>query len=87
MDNEILDQLKQYVGKNINEIGEHLKQASVYNHNFFELPNGIILLEEFDEFEEIGDLYLSEFRNNYAYYVGQTDKDGIITSIEYTKLD
>lgn len=39
---------------------EHIKERSMYNQNFYKfLPNtNYVILEEFDEFYEIGSLYL-----------------------------
>lgn len=48
--------LKEYEGKNLEEVGNRLVDKSSYDHNYYMLPNGLEVLEEFDEFYEMGDL-------------------------------
>ena len=50
-------------------------QKSTYNNNFFELPDGTVVHEHFDEFCEIGDLHLWKFGGKLfnGEYVGYTE--------------
>lgn len=52
-------------------------QKSTYNNNFFELPDGTIVHEHFDEFYEIGELHLWKFGAEMfnGEYVGYTEGD------------
>lgn len=52
-------------------------QKSTYNNNFFELPDGTVLHEHFDEYYETGDLHLWKFGGELfnGEYVGYTEGD------------
>ena len=68
--------LKEYEGKNLEEVGEHLVDKSSYNHNYYMLPNGLEVLEAFDEFYEEGDLF--GVIDGQELLVGHTYNDNII---------
>lgn len=65
---EILEQLRQYNGKNLQEIGEYLEDDSHSTYSYFKLPNGMIIMESFDYFSNSGQLYIGD------YCVGGTDE-------------
>jgi hypothetical protein len=48
--------LREYEGKYLEEVGKRLADKSSYDHNYYMLPNGLEVLESFDEFHEMGDL-------------------------------
>lgn len=52
-------------------------QKSTYNNNFFEIPDGTVLHEHFDEYYETGDLHLWKFCGDMfnGEYVGYTEGD------------
>ena len=52
-------------------------QKSTYNNNFFELPDGTVLHEHFDEYYGTGDLHLWKFGGEpfNGEYVGYTEGD------------
>lgn len=52
-------------------------QKSTYNNNFFELPDGTVIHEHFDEYYETGDLHLWKFGGELfnGEYVGYTEGD------------
>ena len=64
-------------------------QKSIYNNNFFELPDGTVLCEHFDEYYEMGELRLWKFGGEMfnGEYVGYTEKDGELnfTSTVFTE--
>ena len=68
--------LKEYEDKNLEEVGEHLANKSSYNHNYYMLPNGLEVLEKFDEFYEEGDIF--GVIDGQEVLVGYTDNDNII---------
>lgn len=61
-------------GKRLEDVGKHLQEESAYNHNFYRLPSGVVVYEEFDEFYEMGDVYLVE--DGCKKYIGYTDGHG-----------
>jgi hypothetical protein len=68
--------LKEYEGKNLEEVGNRLADKSSYNHNYYMLPNGLEVLEAFDEFYEEGDIF--GVINEQEVLVGHTYNDNII---------
>lgn len=81
---DIIAQLsKKYDGKKLDdrEFAKQLEsfngQKSTYNNNFFELPDGTVVHENFDEFYETGDLHLWKFDGKpfNGEYVGYTEGD------------
>jgi hypothetical protein len=68
--------LKEYEGKNLKEVGNRLADKSSYNHNYYMLPNGLEVLEAFDEFYEEGDIF--GVINEQEVLVGHTYNDNII---------
>ena len=68
--------LKEYEGKKLEEVGNRLSDKSSYNHNYYMLPNGLEVLEEFDEFYEEGDIL--GVIDGQEVLVGHTDTDAII---------
>ena len=68
--------LKEYEGKNLEEVGNRLTDKSSYNHNYYMLPNGLEVLEEFDEFYEEGDIL--GVIDGQEVLVGHTCRDNII---------
>jgi hypothetical protein len=68
--------LKEYEGKNLEEVGNRLADKSSYNHNYYILPNGLEVLEAFDEFYEEGDIF--GVINEQEVLVGHTYNDNII---------
>ena len=63
-------------------------QKSTYNNNFFELPDGTVLHEQFDEYYEIGDLHLWKFGGELfnGEYVGYTEGDDGVLNFTSTVL-
>lgn len=80
---DIIAQLsKKYDGRKLNDDSGFAKrlesfneQKSTYNNNFFELPDGTVVHEHFDEFYETGDLHLWKFdgKSFNGEYVGYTE--------------
>lgn len=68
--------LKEYEDKNLEEAGKHLADKSSYNHNYYMLPNGLEVLEAFDEFYEMGDIF--GVIDGREVLVGHTYNDHII---------
>lgn len=68
--------LKEYEGKNLEEVGNRLADKSSYNHNYYMLPNRLEVLESFDEFYEEGDLLC--VIDGREVLVGHTYSDSII---------
>ena len=68
--------LKEYEGKNLEEVGNRLADKSSYNHNYYMLPNGLKVLEAFDEFYEEGDIF--GVIDGQEVLVGHTYNDNII---------
>ena len=71
--------LKEYEGKNLEEVGNHLTDKSSYNHNYYMLPNWLEVLEDFDEFYEEGDLF--GVIDDQEVLIGHTDIGHIIHSV------
>ena len=91
----IIEQLaKKYNNKRLydkkvsKELDSYKGTLSHYNSNYYELEDGTIIHEEFDEFYGEGRLTLHEFESEEynGEYVGYTDEDGILnfTDIENT---
>lgn len=76
-DEKIVKKLKSYNGK-----------SSHYNNNYYELEDGTVIHEDFDEFYEEGRLTLHKFEGKEygGEYVGYTDRDNTLhfTDVEYT---
>jgi hypothetical protein len=76
-DEKIVKKLKSYNGK-----------ASHYNSNYYELEDGTVIHEDFDEFYEEGRLTLHKFEGKEysGEYVGYTNEDSILhfTDVENT---
>ena len=76
-DKKVSEQLDSYKGK-----------LSHYDSNYYELEDGTVIHEEFDEFYGEGRLTLHEFKGEEynGEYVGCTDEDSILnfTDVEYT---
>ena len=68
--------LREYEGKNLEEVGKRLVDKSCYNHNYYILPNGLEVLEEFDEYYEEGDIL--GVIDGQRILIGYTDNDQII---------
>lgn len=68
--------LKEYEGKNLEEVGNRLTDKSSYNHNYYMLPNGLEVLESFDEFYEEGDIF--GVIDGQEVLIGYTSNDNII---------
>jgi hypothetical protein len=65
-------------GNGINRLESYNGKDSFYNSNFYKLPDGTVIKEVFDEFYEMGDMFLyrfdgKEFDGAYDAYVGYTD--------------
>ena len=73
---KVTELLKEYEGKNLEEVGNRLSDKSIYNHNYYMLPNGLEVLEKFDEFYEEGDIF--GVIDGQEVLVGYTDYDNII---------
>lgn len=91
----IIEQLaKKYNNKSIydKKISKVLKsyngKKSIYNSNYYELEDGTVIYEDFDEFYQEGRLTLHKFegREYNGEYVGYTDADDILhfTDVENT---
>lgn len=70
------EMLSEYVGKNLREAANHLKEDSFYNHNYYVFPNGLKVFEEFDEYYENGDIFA--IMEDIKILIGHTDFDGTI---------
>lgn len=71
-DTQILD------AKNgFNVLNSYKGKKSCYNNNFYELNDGTIIQEVYDEFYEAGEMYLYKFGEKEfdGVYVGYTDPD------------
>lgn len=91
----IIEQLaKKYNNKKLDDkktskrLNSYNYKNSFYNHNYYELEDGTVIHEEFDEFYDEGRLTLHRFEGKKynGEYVGYTDVNGIIhfTDVEYT---
>ena len=69
-DNQILD-----VRNGFNVLDSYKGKNSCYNSNFYELTDGTIIQEVYDEFYEAGEMYLYKFDGKEfdGVYVGYTD--------------
>lgn len=68
--------LREYEGKNLEEVGKALADKSSYNNNYYMLPNGLEVVEKFDEFYEMGDIF--GLIDGQAILIGHTYDDNII---------
>lgn len=68
--------LREYEGKNLEEVGKRLADKSSYNNNYYMLPNGLEVVEKFDEFYEMGDIF--GLIDGQAILIGHTYDDNII---------
>ena len=68
--------LKEYEGKKLGDVGEHLTEKSGHDYNYYMLPNGLEVLEEYYEFYEMGDLY--GVIDGQEVLVGYTHNDNVI---------
>ena len=91
----IIEQLaKKYNNKKLDDekiskrLASHNGNNSFYNGNYYELNDGTVIHEEFDEFYEEGRLTLYSFEGEEynGEYVGYTNRDNILhfTDIENT---
>lgn len=91
----IIEQLaKKYNNKRLydkkvsKKLNSYKGRFSHYNNNYYELEDGTVIHEEFDEFYEEGRLTLHEFEGEEynGEYVGYTNGDGILnfTDVELT---
>jgi hypothetical protein len=69
-DNQILD-----TKNGFNILDSYKGKKSFYNNNFYELNDGTIIQEVYDEFYEEGEMYLYRFGEKEfdGVYVGYTD--------------
>lgn len=94
MQNIIQQLAKKYNGKKLYDesVSKELKsyngKDSHYNSNYYELEDGTVIHEDFDEFYEEGRLTLHKFEGKgySGEYVGYTNGDSILTftDVEYT---
>jgi hypothetical protein len=68
--------LREYEGKNLEEVGKALVDKNSYNNNYYMLPNGLEVVEKFDEFYEMGDIF--GLIDGQAVLIGHTLSDQII---------
>lgn len=68
--------LKEYEGEKLGDVGEHLTEKSGHDYNYYMLPNGLEVLEEYYEFYEMGDLY--GVIDGQEVLVGYTHNDNVI---------
>ena len=68
-DNQILD-----ARNGFNVLDSYNGMNSCYNNNFYELNDGTIIQEVYDEFYEAGEMYLYKFgeKEFFGVYVGYT---------------
>lgn len=61
-------------GNEINRLESYNGKNSVYNSNFYKLPDGTVIKEVFDEFYEMGEMFLYRFDGKEfdSVYVGYT---------------
>ena len=61
-------------GNGVNRLESYNGKNSFYNSNFYKLPDGTVIKEVFDEFYEIGEMFLYEFDGKEfdGVYVGYT---------------
>lgn len=61
-------------GNEINRLESYNGKNSFYNSNFYKLPDGTVIKEVFDEFYELGEMFLYEFDGKEfdGVYVGYT---------------
>ena len=69
--------VRPYVGKVIEEIGTHIPDKSVYNYNFYRLPNGtVVLLQSNDDcFSEVA-VVAGDIEGGNKIWVGGQQDDG-----------
>ena len=62
-------------GNGVNRLESYNDKNSFYNSNFYKLPDGTIIKEVFDEFYEMGEMFLYRFDGKEfdGVYVGYTD--------------
>jgi hypothetical protein len=86
--NTVIEQLakkfndqKLHLEKFSNRLASYKGKESFYNDNFYELEDGTVIHEEFDEFYGEGRLTLYEFEGEEydGEYVGYTNRNGIVT--------
>lgn len=78
--------VRPYVGKTIEEIGIHISDKSVYNYNFYRLPNGtVVLLESNDDgFSQVAVVDGDIDNGNKIWVGGQQDDDYGLMLGEFT---
>lgn len=78
--------VRPYVGKVIEEIGTHISDKSVYNYNFYRLPNGaVVLLENNDDGFSQAAVVDGDIDNGNKIWVGgQQDDDYGLMLGEFT---
>ena len=54
----------EYEGENLDKIGEHLPDISSYNHNFYRLPNGTMILMDSND-DNCSDVYVVKGSNKF----------------------
>ena len=67
-------------GNEINRLESYNGKVSFYNSNFYKLPDGTVIKEVFDEFYEMGEMFLYEFDGKEfdSVYVGYTHNNNAI---------
>ncbi len=56
--------VREYEGEDLEKIGEHLPDISTYNHNFYRLPNGTIILMVGDD-DNCSDVFVIKDSNKF----------------------
>lgn len=74
---KMYDKQKLDAGNGFNRLDSYKGMNSCYNSNFYELTDGTIIQEDYDEFYEEGAMYLYKFGGKEfdSVYVGYTDSN------------
>lgn len=55
---EAMESVSEYDGMKFDEIATILNDISMYNNNYYKLPNGIVVFVHTDEFYEVSEMFV-----------------------------
>ena len=67
------DLVREYEGEDLYSIGTHVPEKSFYNHNYYRLPNGTLVLLKNDDFDW-NDVFVVDEEGREHLVGGQQDE-------------
>lgn len=67
------DLVREYEGEDLYSIGTHVPEKSFYNHNYYRLPNGTLVLLKNDDFDW-NDVFVVDGEGKEHLVGGQQDE-------------